>query len=67
MKKSIKSRAITYARRYPGQSATQIAHAVGAHPATVSHELYQAVKRGMLVRTDGGGPAGGHTYGPVLK
>lgn len=79
MKATIKARAIRYARRYPGQSATQIAHAIGARPSTVSAELYHAVKRGELVRTEaawsgrgnfwnvagGGGPGGGHTYGPT--
>lgn len=81
MKPTIKSRAIAYARRYPGQSATQIANALRANPSTVSAVLYRAVKAGELVRTetrvpdghghwnvrDGGGPGGGHTYGPVRK
>lgn len=78
---TIKQRAITYARRYPGQSATQIAHALRAKPTTVSAILYRAVQAGELARSvtrtpdghghwhvrDGGGPAGGHTYGPVIK
>lgn len=78
-KKPIKKRAITYARRYPGQSATQIANALKANPSTVSSVLYAACKAGELVRSErvalpggwwgkgGGGPAGGHVYGPVPK
>jgi DNA-binding MarR family transcriptional regulator len=77
--KTIKQRTITYARRYPGQSATQIAHAIRAKASTVSSVLHKACARGELVRSDvestdgrchwhsrgGGGPAGGHVYGPV--
>jgi hypothetical protein len=74
---TLKSRAITYARRYPGQSATQIAHALKAKPCSVSGILHRACAAGDLVRTEaksdlchwnvrgGGGPAGGHRYGPI--
>jgi DNA-directed RNA polymerase specialized sigma24 family protein len=57
VKKTIKQRAITYARRYPGQSATQIAHALRAKPATVSSVLHKACESGALARSgrvDGG-------------
>ena len=76
---TIKKRALAYARRYPGQSATQIANALRAKPGTVSSILYLAVREGALTRTPkawigfthwhakgGGGPAGGYVYGPAL-
>jgi hypothetical protein len=75
--RNIGKRAVTYARRYPGQSATQIAHALRAKPTTVSAALYRAVQAGELMRSNpvvgadhwapkqGGGPRGGHVYGPV--
>lgn len=77
--KSLRQRAVTYAQRYPGNSATQIAHALKAKPSSVSSILYAAVQRGELSRSEtthngfhwhargGGGPAGGHTYGPPKK
>lgn len=77
----LSKRAVTYARRWPGQTATQIAHALRARPSTISSALHKAVAAGELVRTTaewggkgnywnvmgGGGPGGGHRYGPTAR
>jgi hypothetical protein len=73
---TLTKRTITYAKRYPGQSATQIANALRAKASSVSSILHKAVARGQLERSTadwsgkgnfwnvagGGGPAGGHIY-----
>ena len=58
------SRVLRYARRYPGQSATQIANALRARPSTVSGMLQKAWRRCELDRLDFSGPRGGNGYGP---
>jgi hypothetical protein len=44
-------RAVRYARRYPGKTATEIAHAIKADPASVSSALNKAARAGLLTRT----------------
>ena len=47
---TLTGRAISYARRHPGHTATEIAHALKARPATVSGVLFKAVRRKKLSR-----------------
>ena len=74
---TLTKRAISYARKYPGRTATEIANALRAKPSSVSSILYRASKTGLLERKEGepsrevpwqreggGGPLGGATYYP---
>jgi len=56
---------LKYVYEYPGQSATQIAHALDIKPSTASAYLYEASQFGKLVRKQDGGPRGGMTYYPL--
>ena len=47
---TIHQRAIRYAERYPGKTATEIANALRESPATVSKALYRAWLRNQLIR-----------------
>jgi hypothetical protein len=74
---TLTKRAITYAKKYPGRSATEIANALHARPSSVSSILYRACRAGLLTRRegeasagpwhrkDGGGPSGGASYYPA--
>ena len=64
-KRTTSSRAIEYARRYPGCTAVQIAHALGiGHKHTsVLSALHRAERSGRVVHTNGAGPRGGMVWG----
>lgn len=57
---------VEYVGRHPGQTATQIAHALDALPASVSSVLVREVDRHSLRRVSGQGPRGGWVYFPVV-
>jgi hypothetical protein len=76
---TLTKRAITYTKKYPGRSATEIANALHARPSSVSSILYRACRAGLLTRREGeasagpwhrqngGGPSGGATYYPAAS
>ena len=47
---TIHQKAVRYARRYPGKTATDIANAIKENPATVSKSLYRAWRKKELSR-----------------
>jgi len=51
-----------YVKEHPGQSAYQIAIALGYKWSSVSARLYEWIKSGMLRRLQGKGPKGGYGY-----
>ena len=64
--RTLTSRLRSAVARKPGRTATQLAHALKADPASVSSLLYRWVVSGSLFRTTGvKGPRGGWTYFPV--
>jgi hypothetical protein len=65
--RTLAQRAATYARRHPGLTATTIANALHAKPASVSSALHKEWRRGRLARCvwlGFGDRFTGHRYGP---
>lgn len=59
---SISDRIIDVLKDAPAMTATQLAKAIKASPASVSVAVLRLVKRGRIVRTAKPGPRGGKTY-----